>query len=174
VTLLLRQIFKFFKLLNSDTATNSLAWGMALGCVLGFSPILSFQTFLVFFICFVFRVQLAAAFFSAFFFKIVAFLIDPLAHLVGQKVLENPTLRDTFVTLYNMPLIPLTRFNNSIVMGSGIIGFALAVPLFFGFRIFIVKYRENVVAKFKDTKAWKLWTSTIFYKWYSQYQELYG
>jgi uncharacterized protein (TIGR03546 family) len=174
MTLLLRQLFKFFKLLNSDTATQSLAWGMALGCVLGFSPFLSLQTFLVFAICFIFRVQLGAAFFSAFFFKIIAFLIDPLADILGKQVLESPMLRETFVTMYNMPLVPLTRFNNSIVMGSGIIGFALAIPLFFGFKFFIMKYRQNVVTKFKDTKLWKLWTTTVFYKWYSHYDELYG
>jgi len=174
VTLLLKQLFLFFKLLNSDTATNSLAWGMTLGCVLGFSPIVSFQAFLVFTICFVFRVQLGAAFFSAFFFKIIAYLIDPLADVLGQKILELPELRELFVTLYNMPLVPLTQFNNSIVMGSGIIGFALSIPLFFGFRVFILKYRQNVVAKFKNSKAWKLWTTTLIYKWYVKYNELYG
>lgn len=174
MTLLLRQLFKFFKLLNSDTATHSLAWGMSLGCVLGFSPILSFQAFLVFAICFVFRVQLGAAFFSAFFFKIIAFIIDPLADQLGQAVLEWASMRDLFVTLYNMPLIPLTRFNNSVVMGSGIIGFTLAIPLFFGFKVFIVKYRQNVVARFRDSKIWKLWTTTVVYKWYSKYSELYG
>lgn len=174
LTLLFRQLFNFFKLLNSDTATQSLAWGMALGCVLGFSPILSLQTFLVFFICFVFRVQLGAAFLSAFFFKIMAFMTDPLADLVGRFVLEQVLFRELFVSLYNMPLVPLTRFNNSIVMGSGIIGFVLSVPLFFGFRIFIEKYRQHVVAKFKESKYWKLWTTTFFYKWYVKYDELYG
>jgi uncharacterized protein (TIGR03546 family) len=174
VTLLLKQLFNFFKLLNSDTATYSLAWGMALGCVLGFSPVISIQAFLVFAICFVFRVQLGAALFSAFFFKIVAYMIDPLADVIGRRILELPELRELFVTLHNMPLVPLTRFNNSIVMGSGIIGFALAIPLFFGFRIFILKYRQHVVARFQKSKLWKLWTTTIFYKWYVKYNELYG
>jgi uncharacterized protein (TIGR03546 family) len=174
VTLLLKQFFQFFKLLNSDTAANSLAWGMALGCVLGFSPLISFQTFLVFKICFIFRVQLGAAFASAFFFKIIAFLIDPVAHLLGQKVLEAESLQNLFTTLYHLPLIPLTRFNNSVVMGSGLIGFTLALPLFFGFRLFILQYRQQVLSRFQSSRFWKLWVTTSFYKWYLKYDELYG
>lgn len=174
MTLLLKQLFRFFQLLNSDTATNSLAWGLALGCVLGFSPFLSLQTFLVLFICIAFRVQLGAAFLSAFFFKVVAFIVDPVADWVGQQVLEAEALRSMFVVLYNMPILPLTRFNNSVVMGSGVIGFIFAIPLFFVFKSFIQKYRQTVLARFRDSKFWKMWTTTTFYKWYSKYQELYG
>lgn len=174
MTYLLKQLFQLFRLLNSDTATFSLAWGFALGCVLGFSPILSFQAFLVFFICFIFRVQLGAAFLSAIVFKLVAFLIDPWADRLGRHILEHPELQDLFTEMYQMPLVPLTRFNNSIVMGSGVIGFILAVPLFFIFAYAIKKYREQVVARFKNSKLWKLWIGTSFYKWYVKYQELYG
>lgn len=52
MTLLLKQIFAFLKLLNSDTGTRELALGLSLGMVLGFSPFLSLQTFVVIFLCF--------------------------------------------------------------------------------------------------------------------------
>jgi len=68
MTLLLKQLFAFFRLLNSDTATNQLAAGLACGVILGFAPILSLQALLVIFCCFFFRIQLGAAFLSAFFF----------------------------------------------------------------------------------------------------------
>lgn len=174
MTLLIKQIIRFFTLLNSDTGTQSLAWGLALGCVLGFSPFLSLQTFLVLFICFVFRVQLGAAFLSAFFFKIMAFLIDPLANHLGQIILESQSLRPLFVSLYNMPLVPMTRFNNSLVMGSGVIGFLFAIPLFFIFRVLIIKYRVHIVQNFQNSKIWKFWKTTTLYKIYSKYNELYG
>lgn len=172
--LLLKQIFAFFKLLNSDTGTNQLASGLALGIVLGFSPILSLQALVVFVILFFFRVQFGAAFLSAFFFKFVAFVIDPVCDQLGQAILEAEGLRPTFVLLYNAPLVPLTRFNNSIVMGSGVIGFVLAIPAFFIFKKMIIKYRETVVEQFKQTKAWKAFTATSFYKWYLTYENLYG
>lgn len=174
MTLLLKQIFNFLKLLNSDTGTNQLASGLALGLILGFAPFISLQTFLVLFIIFVFRVQVGAAFLSAFFFKFVAFLFDYPAHVIGKATLETEALRPLFTNLYNMPLVPMTRFNNSIVMGSMLVSFLLLPFAFFAFRAMILKYRETVVARFKGTKYWKAFTATKLYNWYCTYDKLYG
>lgn len=174
MTLLLKQIFAFFKLLNSDTGTNQLAAGLAMGLILGFSPILSLQTLLAFVILFFFRIQMGAAFLAAFFFKFTAYLLDPVTDILGRAVLEAESLRPLFVSLYNMPLVPMTRFNNSIVMGSGLIAIILAIPAFFLFKTLIIKYRQSVVAKFRQSKFWKAWTATTFYKWYTTYDNLYG
>lgn len=174
MTLLLKQLFAFFKLLNSDTGTNQLATGLACGIILGFSPFLSLQALLIIICCIFFRIQLGAAFLSAFFFKFIAYLFDPISDSLGRTVLENPSFRSLFVELYNMPLVPLTRFNNSIVMGSGLVGFILVIPAFFVFKILVVKYREIVVARFQKTKLWKMWITTSFYKWYTTYDQLYG
>lgn len=174
MTVLLKQLFNFLKLLNSDTGTNQLASGLALGLILGFAPFISLQTFLVFAIIFIFRVQLGAAFLSAFFFKFVAFLADQPAHHLGKAVLESEGLRPLFVTMYNMPLVPMTRFNNSIVMGSMIVSLLLLPFAFIGFKIAIIKYRVTVVARFKDTKAWKAFAATKLYNWYCTYDKLYG
>ncbi|UXR64626.1 TIGR03546 family protein [Bdellovibrio bacteriovorus] len=174
MTALLKQIFNFLKLLNSDTGTNQLAWGLSLGLILGFAPFISIQTLLVFALIFVFRVQLGAAFLSAFFFKFVAFLFDQPAHFLGKAVLENESLRPLFVSMYNMPFVPMTRFNNSIVMGSMIVSVLLLPFAFFGFKFAILKYRATVVARFKGTKFWKAFTATKLYNWYCTYDNLYG
>ncbi len=174
MTLLLKQLFAFFKMLNSDTGTNQLSAGLALGLVIGFSPFLSIQTLFFFLLVFIFRIQMGAAFLSAFFFKFAAFLLDPASDYLGRKVLETEALRPIFVDMYNMPLVPLTRFNNSIVMGSAVVGFLLAIPAFFIFKKLIIKYRLTVVARFKTTKAWKAWSGTTLFKWYTTYDKLYG
>ena len=173
MTLLLKQIFAFLKLLNSDTGTNQLASGLAMGLVIGFSPFLSLQTLIVITLCFFFRIQLGAAFLSAFFFKFVAFLLDPVADLIGRAVLESSVLRPAFVSLYNMPIVPFTRFNNSIIMGSGIIGFVLAIPMFFVFKSMIIKYRHALETYIKSTKWWKAMKATALFKWYDTYTKLY-
>lgn len=174
MTLLLKQLFNFFKLLNSDTETSPLAYGLSLGLILGFAPFFSIQTLVVFLIVFIFRVQLGAAFLSAFFFKFIAFLFDYPAHLLGKTVLESDTLRPLFVDMYNMPIVPMTRFNNSIVMGSMIVSLLLFPFAFYGFKALIVAYRATFVARFKGTKVWKAFTATKIYNWYSKYEELYG
>lgn len=174
MTLLLKQLFNFLKLLNSDTGTNQLATGLSLGLILGFAPFLSLQTLLIFLIVFIFRVQLGAAFLSAFFFKFVAYFFDQPAHFLGKAVLENENLHPLFVHMYNMPLVPMTRFNNSIVMGSMIVSLLLLPVAFIGFKISIIKYRATIVARFKDTKLWKAFAATKLYNWYTKYEELYG
>jgi uncharacterized protein (TIGR03546 family) len=126
MTLILQQIFGFFRLLNSETGHNQIAAGVALGLVLGLSPTLSLQTLLVFLLIFLFRIQAGAAILSAFFFKFAGYLLDPVVDPLGRWVLEQQNLRPLFIELYNMPIVPFTRFNNSIVMGSGVLALALA------------------------------------------------
>lgn len=169
--LILKQLFAFIKLLNSDTGTVSLAAGMTCGFILGMTPTLSLHSLIIFLVLFFFRIQIGAALVTAFFFKFVAFLLDPLFHTIGSKVLEVESLSGFFTTLYNMPLIPFTRFNNSIVMGSAVVTFALAPFVFILSQIFIKKYREVVVARLKETKAWKAVEATKFYQWYYKYDQ---
>jgi uncharacterized protein (TIGR03546 family) len=171
--LLLKQLFNFIKLLNSDTGNVSLAMGMTCGFILGMTPVLSLHSLLVFMILFFFRIQLGAAFATAFFFKFAAFLLDPLFHSVGDWALQLEGMQATYTQLYNLPIIPFTRFNNTIVMGSGIITFALAPLVFFLSQFFIIKYRVVVVARFQNSGAWKAIKATGLYKWYYKYDQFH-
>lgn len=172
--ILLKQIFAFLKLLNSDTGTNQIAAGVACGFILGMTPAFSLQTLLVFLVIFFFRVQIGAAFLAAFFFKFVAYLLDPVFDAVGAYVLEMPALEGLFTTLYNMPIVPLTRFNNTIVMGSGVATVLLSPVVYLLSLVLIRKYRVTVVERFKKTKFWKAIQATSLYKWYYSYDQLYG
>jgi len=173
MTILLKQLFSFFKLLNSDTGTNSLAAGLASGIIFGFAPMISLQALLLLLVIFFFRVQLGAALLSAFFFKLVAYTIDPITDSLGRSILENSSLRPIFQQMYNVPLVPLTRFNNSIVMGSAILSLILVIPLFFIFKRLIISYRETIVARFKESKIWKAWAGTKIHDLYVTYSKLY-
>lgn len=174
MTLILKQIFALLKLLNSDTGENQLAAGIACGLVLGFAPALSLQTILIFILLFFFRIQMGAAFTSAFFFAFIAYIFDPFFDVVGGKILELDALRGIFTTLYNMPIIPFTKFYNSVVMGAGVVSLLLAPIVFIVSRKMVMKYRVVVVARFQQTKFWKAVKATSLYKWYAKYDELYG
>jgi len=172
MTLLLNQFFKFITLLHSENGTKQIAWGLTLGAFLGFSPFFSLQTFLIFMILFFFKVQFGAAFLSAFVFKFVAFLADPIADILGKATLESESLRPLWTTLYNLPVIPYTRFNNSIVMGSFIFVLIISPILYFMFNKLIIQYREKVVHKFEESKLWKAFKASKFYLLYSKYQDV--
>ncbi len=169
--LILKQLFAFIKLLNSDTGNISLAAGMTCGFILGMTPVLSLHSLVVFLILFFFRIQIGAALVTAFFFKFIAFLLDPVFDAVGSRVLEVESLQGVFTSLYNMPIIPFTRFNNSIVMGSAVVTFTLSPLVFIASQFFIVKYREIVVARFRTTRFWKAIEATKFYQWYYKYDQ---
>jgi len=174
LTIILKQIFAFLKLLNSEKGTNQIAAGIACGLILGFSPTFSLQSVLVFICLFAFRIQMGAAFIFAFFFAFIAYLLDPVCHMIGSAVLETESLVPYFTTLYHMPIVPFTRFNNSIVMGSGILAIALSPVMFVISKILISKYREKVVARFQNSKFWKVIQSTSLFKWYVKYDKFFG
>lgn len=172
--ILLKQLFALINLLNSDTGTNQIAAGFACGLILGFAPMLSLQALLVFVCMFLFRIQIGAALASAFFFAFVAWLFDPVSDAVGSAILEAAALQPLFTAMYNMPLLPLTRFYNSITMGAGVVSLLLAPLVFFGGKRLIMAYRATVVARFKSSRWWKLWTGTSLFKWYANYAKLFG
>lgn len=172
--LILKQIFSLLKLLNSDTGHNQISAGVAAGFILGMTPTFSLQTLLVYLLLFVFRVQVGAVFLTAFFFSFMAYLLDPVFHSVGYSILKADGLQGFFTLLYNMPIIPFTRFNNTIVMGSGVVAFVLSPVVFIIARALIIRYRVSIVEKFKESKFWKAVKATGFYKWYLKYEDLYG
>jgi uncharacterized protein (TIGR03546 family) len=174
VTLLLKQLFSFIRLLNSETGTNQIAAGLAAGFILGMAPSLSLQTLLVFVLIFAFRIQIGAVFVSMFFFKFAAFLLDPAFDSIGQWVLTRPGLESLFTAMYNMPLIPWTRFNNTVVMGAGVLSIALFPVVFFVAKYLVRRYRVTVIERFKQTRFWKAVQASSWYQWYYQYDNLYG
>ncbi len=174
MTIILKQIFSLLRVLNSETGENQIALGIACGLILGFAPALSLQTLLVFILIILFRIQAGAAFASAFFFALIAWIFDPAFDVIGVKILEMPQLKEIFTTLYNMPIIPFTKFYNSVVMGSGVVSILLIPFVFILSKLLIKKYRDVVVKRIQETKFWKALKATSIYKWYAKYNELYG
>ena len=88
MALILKQFFQLIKLLNSETGTNQIAAGVAAGFILGIGPVLSLRALILFLLIIIFRIQFGACLVAAFFFKFIAYLLDPIFHSVGANVLE--------------------------------------------------------------------------------------
>lgn len=174
MSLILKQLFALVKLLNSETGENQIAAGMAAGFILGMTPAFSLQSVLVFLCLFFFRIQIGMAFLSAFFFAFIAWILDPLFHAVGWQILHIEALQGVFTRLYNMPILPFTRFNNTVVMGSGVLAILLSPVIFVVSKSLVKRYRETVLQRIQQTKLWKVVKATSFYKWYYTYDNLYG
>jgi uncharacterized protein (TIGR03546 family) len=67
---------------------------------------------------------------AAFLFSWVGVLLDPLSHRVGWAILHIGALEPLFAWLSDVPIVPWTSFNNTVVMGSFVIGVFLFYPIY--------------------------------------------
>jgi uncharacterized protein (TIGR03546 family) len=174
MTVILKQVFKLVYLLHSETSTRSISIGLSCGIVLGFSPMFSLQSLLILGLILFFRIQVGAAFLSAVFFKLVAIPLVPLFDVTGNWILSLPVFQPVFTWLYNLPIVPMTRFYNTVVMGGGIVAIVLTVPAYFLFEYLVDAYRAEVVARIKETKLWTVWKTSKLFKWYQYYRSARG
>jgi uncharacterized protein (TIGR03546 family) len=131
-------------ILQSEDSPWQVAGGVMLGCFFGFLPVNTPQSTLLFLLIMFFNVNNGAALVSAALFAAVAALLDPLAHRIGYALLVgNDALTPLWTALSNLPLVPFTRFNNTVVLGSTVLALVLGLPVLFGSRWLLLYYRAH-------------------------------
>ncbi len=171
----LKLIRDFIKILREGQTPAQVAGGFALGSILGLSPNLTLQGILVWLVILMLDVNLSAALVSLTIFSLFAFLLDPLFHWVGYQVLVNiDALKSFWTTLYNAPIAPLTRFNNTVVMGSFLSALVLFLPVYIGMKKFVVAYRTHVGAKVEKWKVYQWVKRSTLVQWYDKIRDLRG
>jgi uncharacterized protein (TIGR03546 family) len=171
----LQIVSNFIKILREGQTPNQVAGGFALGSIVGLMPGLSLQGLFVWLVIFVLNVNLSAAFLAATLFALVSWLLDPVFHQIGYwLLLDLEGLKGFWTTLYNAPIAPLTRFNNTIVMGSLVGALVLFVPVFFGMKRFVVAYRKTVGARIEKTKLYQIISKNFLVQWYEKVRDLGG
>ena len=89
----------------------------------------------------------------------VGFLLDPAFDAVGRALLvDAEQFAPLWTVVSNTPVLSLANFNNTVVLGSLVGWFVLAVPIVFGARVGIVQYRRHLypkVAKLRVVQAMK-------------------
>jgi len=130
-------IFWIVKLVNSVRRAiegrkypHQLAWAVALGLLLGVVPHGNLLAFVLVILVLSLKINHAMAGLTAVCVTFLAVKLDPYSHEVGNFVLTHPQLQQTTQTAWNLPLIPWTDLNNTIVMGSFLIGLTSVVPVF--------------------------------------------
>ncbi|MBD3272078.1 MAG: TIGR03546 family protein [Elusimicrobia bacterium] len=168
----LKLIQKFIKLLNSDADPGQMAGGFVLGSIIGLTPFFSLHNLGIWILIFLLKVNVGAAFLGLALFSIIGLFLDPFADAVGYYVLADiPALHPFWTSLYNMPVVPLFRFNNTIVMGSFIIALILSLPLLIGMKKFVVVYREKLKTRFEKFKIFQILKASKLYQWYNKIRQ---
>jgi uncharacterized protein (TIGR03546 family) len=165
----------FIKVLSAGQTPRQIAWGFALGSIIGLSPMFTLQGLLIWFIILLIDVNLSAALVAVTFFKLVAYLIDPIFHSFGFYLLTKiDSLQGFYTTLYNAPLAPLTRFNNTVVMGSFVAAILFLIPIYFGMKLFVIQYRAKIHDRLKKWKIYQAIDQSKFIHYYKKVRDLGG
>src|SRR5262245_51304405 len=139
--LLAKYFAKVFSILNGEISPRQIAAGFAWGVLIGLLPLSGFMPYVMLILAFIININLAIMFLAAGAFKFIAFLIDPIANAIGYKLLVNmPPLKGFWTHLYNLPVVPYTKFNNTLVMGSLVVGLLLLIPSYIFAKWAVVRY----------------------------------
>ena len=172
---MIQQLIGLIRLIHSETDPRQISLGFALGMVPGLTPFKSLHNVLVLLVLLFFRANYGAAMLSWAAFSILAFALDPLFHTFGLFLLRDVApLQGLWSTLYNAPIIPYTRFNNSVLIGSLVFSLLAFYPVYWGGKVGVIKYRETVMERLNRLKIVQVFRASDLYKWYSRISKLSG
>jgi uncharacterized protein (TIGR03546 family) len=163
---LLKLIQSIIKTLHSDGTPGQVAAGIALGAVLGLTPLMNVHNLIVFSLIVLLNVSFGGGMLGWALFVPLGFLLDPIFHWIGERLLLAPWLRPVWTDWYNTPLVPYTNFNNTVVLGSFVSWLVLAVPIFFAARYGVARYRATIGERVRQSKFYKAITASQVYNWY--------
>lgn len=168
------QILKgFIQVLRSGQTPRQVAGGFALGAIVGLMPFFTLQGLLLWLAVLVLDVNLSAALLAASLFALLAYFIDPLFHLLGYLLLvDSSMLRSLWTSLYNAPVAPLTRFNNTVVLGSFVAGFLLLLPIYFSMKRLVLAYRTHLHTRVERLKIYQIVSKSSLVKWYDRIKNI--
>ena len=163
---LLKLIQSIIKTLHSEGTPGQVAAGMALGAALGLTPLMNVHNLVVLSLLVLFNVSFGGGMLGWALFVPLGFILDPVFHAIGLGLLGAPSLRGLWTSMYNMPLVPYTNFNNTIVLGSVVGWLGLAVPIFFASRLAVARYRATIGARVQQSRLYKALTASKVYNIY--------
>jgi len=152
---LIKAIAKLLVALNGNAKKSQIAAGFAWGLLLGLIPIGNFFWIALFLLSFFFSHNHGSKIFGMALIKVLSPLIAPAIDVFGWQVLHIEALQPVFTTMYNMPFVPFTKFNNTLVMGGLAGGVLLWLPVFFIFIALIPLYRNHLSPKIRESKIIK-------------------
>ena len=167
---LIKLIQSLFGALHSEGTPGQLAAGIVLGAFLGLTPLFNLHNAVVFALLVQLNVSFAGGLLGWALFVPVGFLLDPLFDWIGHSLLLAPALRGLWTSMYNMPIVPLTNFNNTVVLGSLVFAVLSAVPLFFLLRWAVARYRVTVGERVRQSRFYKAVTASKVYNVYKLFR----
>lgn len=147
--MIIKKISKLLVVLNANTRPAHLAAGCAWGILLALVPSGNLLWVGLFILTFFLKINTTMQMLALGLGKLLVPLLGNTLHSLGYSVLSLPALEPFFTRLYNIPLVPFTRFNNTLVTG-GLLSGVICWPLIFLVVLWLVTFyrrylRERIV-----------------------------
>lgn len=172
--LIMRYFAKLLKALASEASPGQIAGGVILGMIIGLTPFFSLHNLFIVMLILILKVNIGMALLSFTIFSGVAYLADPLFHSFGMWLLELESMQQTWTDMYNNEWWALTKFYNTVVIGSFTTALILSIPAFPLLKYGVLQYRKHIHAKVQKWKVIKAFKSTKFYSVYQTVNRVRG
>lgn len=164
---LVKLVQSIVKALHSDGTPGQVAMGLALGSIVGFTPLMNLHNAVLLGLIIILNVSFPGAMLGIAVFTPFGFLLDPLFDAVGRRLLmDTPALVPLWTSFSNTPVVPLTNFNNTVVLGSVVVSLALFVPILIAARWGVARYRATVAERISRSRWYKAVTASKAYNVY--------
>ncbi|MFP4616224.1 MAG: TIGR03546 family protein [Thiohalorhabdus sp.] len=165
---MLQLLARLLKALNSENSPAQLAGALALGVVVGMTPLWSPHNLLVFLLALVLRINLTTFLLAWGLFTGLAFLLDPWFHALGLALLTSEALRSLWTALYNTAPGRLSGLFNTVTLGSLLASLAAAGVLFPATLWAVRRYRRHVLERVRRSRIMTFLRANRLYRLYAE------
>ena len=163
-------VFKPLKFLagamRALSSPRRIAAAVALGMLVGLVPKDNLTAAVLGMLLLSLRLNLAAGSLSTLLFMWIGMLSEPILDRVGYALLTLPSLEPYWSRLYQLPLVPWTGINNTLVLGSLVLGLALFYPVYHTASRSLLalseKYGDRVIEELKKYRVYQVCTGADF------------
>jgi uncharacterized protein (TIGR03546 family) len=150
---------KILAVFNANVRPSEIAGGIALALLAALVPAGNLLWFGLLLVVFIVKVNQAIFFVFLAIFKLIAFIFDPALDALGYVILTTPALQNLFIEMANTPLVPWTRYNETLVMGGLVGGILAFIPTVVLSILLIKVWRNKLHALLVNSKIYKAFMS---------------
>lgn len=154
--LILRPLRLLLQAFVMESTPRQMSLGLAFGVLVGLVPKGNLLAIVLGTLLASTRVNLAIATLAIVLCTFLATVCDTIFDQIGGYILAQPSLQGLWTEMANMPFMPWTNFNNTIVMGSFATGLVLLWPVHRLSRPLFEKYAEKIAQRARKWRWAKL------------------
>jgi len=121
---------RIIAVLSKNRLPRQIAWGVAIGVIIGLIPKDNLLTALLIVMIACLRVNQLVSCITAVFVHLLSGMLGSISSLIGSSLLAQPFVIRSIVFLYQFPLIPWTCLENALVLGGIVLGLITLLPTY--------------------------------------------